>query len=144
MHPDANGPAGFRTGMAESLLSEIAERLADLADSGEASAIDLRSLPMTPADRDELEESLGRGDVEAALDVAGRSEVWETGYAGVWWVRHLGAGDNVAAERIEIAAIPDILVTHHADIASASQRLRDDLAAGRWRPASEEAEHAKA
>lgn len=129
MHPDANGPAGFRTGMAESLLSEIAERLADLADSGEASAIDLRSLPMTPSDTEELEERLGRGDVAAALDVAGRSEVWETRYAGVWWVRHFGAGDTIAAERIEITAVPEMLVTHGADISAASKTLRGDLAA---------------
>ena len=114
---DSDGNAFAGAGMADSLLQEIAERLAAFANAGEASAIDLRSLPMAPSDRDELEERLGHGDVSAMLDVAGRSEVWETGYAGVWWVRHFGAGDAVAAERIEITAVPEILVAHSADIA---------------------------
>ena len=45
----------FRTGLADSLMQEIAQRLAALAQTGETSAIDLRSLPMTSADRAELE-----------------------------------------------------------------------------------------
>jgi hydrogenase-1 operon protein HyaF len=142
MRPDAGDLGSLRTGMAQSLLQEIAERLSDLADAGEASAIDLRSLPMTPADRDELEERLGRGDVDAVLNVAGKSEVWETRYAGVWWVRHLGADDRVAAERIEITTVPEILVTHGADITGASRRLHEELAADQSPDTSKEAEHA--
>lgn len=134
--------AGLRTGMAQSLMREIAERLTDLAEKSECGAIDLRSLPMTPADRDELEERLGRGDVAATLNVAGKSEVWETRYAGVWWVRHFGAGDQVAAEHIEITKVPEILVTHGADIAGASRKLRDELAAGQSLQPSKETEHA--
>ena len=128
MSAECNSIEGFRTGMAHSLLAEIAERLDALAASGEPAAIDLLSLPMTPADRAELEELLGHGELEAALDVAGLSQIWETGYAGVWWIRHFGGGEKVAAERIEITALPDILMTHDADIAAASMRLRDDLA----------------
>jgi hydrogenase-1 operon protein HyaF len=139
---EGDGLSTLRTGMAQSLLQEIADRLSDLARTGEASAIDLRSLPMTPADRDELEESLGRGDVEAALDVAGKSEVRETQYPGVWWVRHFGAGDAVASERIEITAVPEILITHAADIAAGSTRLHEALSAESMQHASEEASHA--
>jgi hydrogenase-1 operon protein HyaF len=125
MDPD---PAGSpRTGMAQSLLREIAERLATLAGTGEASAIDLRGLPMTAGDREELEEALGRGDVSATIELAGRSEVWETGYAGVWWLRHFGAGDNVAAEFIEITRIPDILAAHPDDIEQSSERVAAEL-----------------
>jgi hydrogenase-1 operon protein HyaF len=142
---EGNGLDTLKTGMAQSLLQEIADRLSDLAKTGETSAIDLRSLPMTPADRDELEERLGRGDVEATLDVAGKSEVRETHYPGVWWVRHFGTGDAVASERIEITAVPEILVTHAADIAAGSKRLREALSAHSAEPmqhASEEAPHA--
>jgi hydrogenase-1 operon protein HyaF len=137
--------ATLRTGMAQSLLQEIADRLGDLARTGETSAIDLRSLPMTPADRHELEESLGRGDVEAMLDVAGKSEVRETQYPGVWWVRHFGAGDAVASERIEITSVPEILITHAADIVAGSKRLHEALSADSAelvQHASEEAPHA--
>lgn len=127
MNVECNGAGDFRTGMARSVLAEIGELLDSLAAGGTPAAIDLLSLPMTPADRAELEALLGHGDVEAALDVAGPSQIWETGYSGVWWVRHFGAGDKVAAERIEITALPDILMSHDDDIAAAATRLRHDL-----------------
>lgn len=128
MNVSTDGGEGFRTGLAQSVLQEIAERLAFLAETGRPAVIDLRSLPMTPADRSELEETLGHGEIEVALSVAGMSQVWETRYAGVWWVRHFGDRDRIAAERIEITPFPDILVTDDADIAAASGRLREDLA----------------
>jgi HupH hydrogenase expression protein, C-terminal conserved region len=140
MHADAGGPAGVRTGLAESLLWEILQHLAALASRGEDAAIDLHSLPMTQADRRELEERLGRGDVEAMLNVAGTSEIWETRYSGVWWLRHFGADNRIATERIEITAVPDMLVTHKADITAAAARLNDDLASRSLNPAGEHAE----
>ena len=123
----SNDFAELSSGLAQSVLREIAERLAALARTGERGAIDLRSLPLTSADRGELEDKLGRGDVTAKLTVAGTSELWETRYSGVWWIRHYGAGDKIAAERIEIAAVPEILVAHEADIAAACARVRADL-----------------
>lgn len=124
---EAGTMESFRTGMADSVLREIAVDLDVLARTGECSAIDLRSLPVTAADRSELQERLGRGDMEAFLTIAGTSEIWETRYAGVWWVRHLGAGHKIAAERIEITTCPEILTSHPADIAAASTRLTEDL-----------------
>lgn len=118
---------GLRTGLADAILREIAQMLDKLATTGEAGAIDLRSLPMTEADRAELEERLGRGEVEATLTVAGTSEVWETRYAGAWWIRHHGAGDRVAAEEIAITRLPDILITHEDDVRAAAARIEADL-----------------
>ncbi len=128
MHIDGSVSAESRTGLAQSVLREIAERLSVLASKGETGVIDLRSLPMTPADCSELEETLGRGDVEAILNVAGTSEIWESRYCGVWWVRHFGADDKIATERIEIVTVPEILVTVSDDIAIAAVRLHHDLA----------------
>jgi hydrogenase-1 operon protein HyaF len=129
---------GFRTGLAEAVLGEVAARLQALAESGEEAAIDLKSLPLTPADRRELEEMLGHGEVCAALDIGGLSEIWECAYAGVWWVRHLGEDGMPRSERIEIATVPAILVTHGSDIAAAAARLQRDAA----RPAQEDSHHA--
>ena len=139
MNPEPELAQGFRTGLARSILGEIAEHLTVLADTGQTAAIDLRSLPMTAADRAELEEVLGHGEVEVALDVAGTSEAWETSYAGVWWVRHYGDGERIASERIEIAPLPEILAAHHADIVAAASRLRGDLT--KMAPAGEELVH---
>jgi len=119
--------SGHPTGMAYSVLAEIGQLLTTLSERGETGAIDLRSLPMTDADRGQLEEILGRGEVRAELDLAGASEVWETSYNGVWWIRHKGAGDKIATEEIAVTPMPEILMTHPADIAAASRRIRQDL-----------------
>jgi hydrogenase-1 operon protein HyaF len=118
---------GNTTGMAWSILAEIGELLTALSEHSEAGAIDLRSLPLTDADRDQLEEILGRGEVQAELDLAGASEIWETSYSGVWWIRHKGAGDKIATEEIAVTTVPEILMTHPADIAAASRRIQQDL-----------------
>lgn len=134
-----------RTGMATALLSEIAERLDDFAQKdGQPFAIDLRGLPMTDADRAELEAALGRGEVSATIEVAGTSEVWETAYSGVWWVRHRGADDRITSEEIVITNVPAILFSHKDDVRAAAERLRgmlsDELSSGA--PATEIAEDA--
>jgi hydrogenase-1 operon protein HyaF len=119
--------SGKSTGMTWSILAEILQLLENLSATGERGAISLRSLPMTEADRLQLEENLGRGEVHAVLDLAGPTEVWETLYAGVWWVRHKGTDGNIACEEIEIATVPEILKTHPADINKAAGRLKTEL-----------------
>jgi len=115
------------TGMAWSVLAEVGRLLERLATTGAPGAIDLRSLPLTKADRHELEALLGRGEVSADLDLTGRSEVRESAYAGAWWIRHFGAGARIAAEEIAICPVPEILLAHPADIQSAARRLQHDL-----------------
>jgi len=109
--------------LADAVLTEIADALARLAATGEETLIDLKSLPLSPADLERLAEALGKGEVECVLEVAGRSEVRETGFSGVWWVRHFGAGDVVAVEEIAVTRIPDVLVSHPDDVALAARRL---------------------
>ena len=112
------------TGMALSVLAEVGRMLQELADSGQTGSIDLRSLPLSDADRDQLEEMLGQGEVRAEMDLAGRSEVWETSYPGAWWIRHMGAGDKISSEEISVCPIPEILITHPTDIEAAARRLK--------------------
>lgn len=115
------------TGMARSVMAEVAKLLENLADKGESASIDLRSLPLTEADRAELEELLGRGEVQIQLHVAGSSEIWETAYTGAWWIRHRGAGDKISSEEIAVCPVPEILSAHPADIGAAAKRIRQDL-----------------
>ena len=115
------------TGMALSVLAEVSRMLEALSETGQAGAIDLRSLPLSDVDRTQLEEVLGRGEVQVALDIAGESEVWETTYPGVWWIRHRGADNKIATEEISVCAIPEILITHPVDIKAAAGRLREEL-----------------
>jgi hydrogenase-1 operon protein HyaF len=127
----------LRTGMAESILREVARALAALAATGARDAIDLRSLPMTAADRDALQTALGRGEASVTLQAAGTSEIWETRFAGVWWLRHFGGDGRVAAELIEITPVPDIVTAHPDDIGAAAAALRAEM-----ERISEEAGHA--
>lgn len=148
MSRDATAPCQttFSTGMAWSVLSEIHSLLDHLAETAEPSTIDLRSLPLTEADRAELEEHLGQGEVACVLTVLGKTEIWETAYSGVWWIRHLGAEGEVSSEEIVVTTVPDILKSHHEDIPVSAARLARAL---ENRPAIkaniyEEAEHVKA
>ena len=131
---------GQTTGMAWSVLAEVGRLLERLATGGEPGLVDLRSLPLTDADREQLESLLGRGEVRADLDLAGRSEVWETAYAGAWWIRHRGAGDRIASEEIAVCSVPEILKTHMADIQAGARRLRRDLEDSRPQPTTEPSE----
>ncbi|MHB1871823.1 MAG: hydrogenase expression/formation C-terminal domain-containing protein [Steroidobacteraceae bacterium] len=119
-------PSG--TAVVSGVLREVAERLEALAEHGECGVIDLKSLPLSDQHLQQLRERLGRGEVTAQLEILGPSEIWETRYPGVWWVRHLGVTDLVAAERIEITRVPDILSAALPDVVTAAQTLNDDLA----------------
>lgn len=129
-HDAADCCAQEVTGLAEAIVCEIADLLRVFAESGQEAAIDLRGLPMTDSDRDALAARLGRGEVYASVDVAGRSEVWETAYSGVWWVRHLGAEGQIAAEEIAVALVPQFLVSHRDDVEAAAQRLGSECSVG--------------
>lgn len=127
MHGGAPCQTERVTGMALSVFAEIADMLERLATDGTTGAIDLRSLPLTDADRAQLEELLGRGEVETTLDISGRSTVRETAYPGTWWICHRGAEDRVSSEEIAICPVPEILTAHEADIRAAAARMREEL-----------------
>lgn len=146
MKPDAIAPCqgSLNTGMAWSVMTEVAECLGRLDRDGIENAIDLRSLPLTEDDREQLDALLGQGEVTAHLDVAGHSVIRETAFPGVWWVRHMGADGKVSSEELAITRLPDILVTDPSDIAAGAKRIRRQLAAGPGRAGNpeQEASHA--
>lgn len=124
------GDGGLGAG-AVALLNEIAALLERFAATGEAAAIDLRSLPMGPLDRAQLEAALGQGEVQATIEADGRSQVRETGVAGVWWLEHRDPRGEVVAELIEVTSVPEILGAAADDIGRAAHILRARVADGR-------------
>ncbi len=55
--------------------------------AGYPAAIDLRSLPMSPQDRIELERVLGEGEVQATVKARWSLErSGKRGVSGIWWV----------------------------------------------------------
>lgn len=117
------------TGQAEAVLTEIAEMLKRLLDEGVEDSIDLRSLPLSPADRDWLDAELGRGEVEVALEAGGRSVLMETAYPGVWKVTHRDTQDRVVAELIEVAFVPVIVRPDKMDVEKGYEGLLLNLKA---------------
>lgn len=104
------------SGNAPVLLREIAELVRRLLDGGESSAIDLRALPLTPADLDWLHETLGQGQVVATLEAEGESTLSETVCPGVWWVTHRNEQGAVVSEFIEVTFVPELLEAHPDDV----------------------------
>lgn len=123
----ANG--GAPSAAVDAVLAEVSRMLDRLVDDPSfADAIDLRSLPLSDAERGALRERLGDGEVRAALRWAGDTRVDETAFAGVWWLR---AGDDASRSRVEqivVARVPALLCAHVDDIADAGGRLAASLA----------------
>lgn len=126
-------------GGVEAVLSEIVQRLERLAAGGEPGAIDLRSLPLNPAERERLAALLGEGEVDVTLALDGASRVRETAAAGVWWVEHRDGRGELIAELLEIARIPEILNADPGDIARSAGVLRARIAAANRRATTEDA-----
>jgi hydrogenase-1 operon protein HyaF len=125
----AAGPAGGLGNAVGALAFEIAASLEHLHATGEAGMIDLRSLPMTAADRSRLQQLLGHGEVAAVLEAEGTSTIRETAVPGVWWSEYRNAGGALLAEIVEVCRIPDILVPTHEQLAMSAGLLRSRLAA---------------
>ena len=123
---DAGAGSTIGAGL-QALAHEIASQLERLAESGESSAIDLKSLPMSPAEFNELKTMLGQGEIDLSLDLDGPTRVRETAYPGVWWVRHENTSGRVLAEYIEINRFPDFLSAQTVHINEAVRQLRDRL-----------------
>ena len=120
-------PDEMLTGQAEAVLTEVADMLGRLLETGEEGSIDLRSLPLSPADRDWLDAQLGRGEVEISLEAGGRSILTETAYSGVWKVVHHDPDERVVAELIEVALVPAIVKPAKSDIEKAYNNLQSNL-----------------
>jgi len=115
------------TGQAEAVLREIATLLERLAVHGEEASLDLKSLPLSPADRDWLRQRLGRGEVNIDLTAGGTSRIDETGLPGVWWVEHRDEVANIIGEYIEVARVPAIVPADPDGITAGLDRLRSRL-----------------
>ncbi|HKJ89408.1 MAG TPA: hydrogenase expression/formation C-terminal domain-containing protein [Gammaproteobacteria bacterium] len=110
------------------LLREVAVLLDRLVREGEPEAIDLRALPvMTPEDLESFRDALGTGEVHATVTALGETTVRETAFPAVWWVTYYGADGDIVAERIEVARVPDILVTQEADMGAGLRALVEAL-----------------
>ncbi len=115
-------------GNISAILNEIITRLEMLAASGKTSLIDLKGLPFSPAEYEQLRIALGRGEASAQLEAIGVSELFETQFPGVWWVTHYNVEGDIIADLLEIATIPTILPSQPEDVRAGLARLRQLIA----------------
>ena len=109
------------------LLHEIRHALEKLLDSGEATVIDLRSIPLAPGEDEAILDTLGRGEVQARMEALGPSEIYETRYAGVWVVTHYNESEEMIGRFIEVTEIPEVLKAQREDVAQALAGLSGRL-----------------
>lgn len=126
--PAPRDPDGGLGGGVVAVLHEVATLLERLHESGTPSTIDLKTMPMSPSDHQQLREALGEGEVSAEIAAEGPSRIRETGTHGVWWIEHRDARDNLLAEFLEITTVPEFLCSHRADVEAAVGRLRRRIA----------------
>lgn len=110
------------------VLHEIRHALARLGESGDATTIDLSSIPFAPGDRSRLFEALGEGEVSATLQAMGETRIRESAYPGVWLVQHFSPQGDELATHIEITRMPALLITPEADVTDAIAALGAQLA----------------
>jgi hydrogenase-1 operon protein HyaF len=115
-------PGEFLTHNVQPLLHELRHAVGRLLDEGEATVIDLRSIPLAPGEEDRLLGELGRGEVAAQLSALGPSEIVESRFPGVWIVTHYNTDSEVIGRFIEVCDMPGLLKAQQDDI-------RDGLAA---------------
>lgn len=124
----AAAPLPEERGNAPPVLHELRHALARLLEHGEATCIDLRSLPMGPGDEAALEAALGTGEIHATLRALGESTVQETAYPGVWLVTHRNEAGETLSRFIEVAFVPAILESPADDVRAGLRRLSRRLA----------------
>ncbi len=110
--------------MASALFNELAQHLQQLVEQGTEHTVDLFSLPISDEDKQELEQMLGKGEVEVTLNTVGQSLIFETSYSGIWWVRHYAADELLISEFIEVSWIPEIIKSHPSDAALSADRMK--------------------
>ena len=114
-----------KTGMAKAVLNELIEQLQIFADTGKQHIIDLTSLPMTSSDKHELESLLGTGEINITLSTIGESQINETAFSGIWWIKHYTPDRKLISELIEITDVPAIIKSHQDDIKHAANEIKN-------------------
>ena len=112
---------------AATLLHQVATLLQSHVETGEPGSIDIGRIPLSPAERQLLEEVLGFGEVEARIESKGLTVVREAGVAGVWWLDYHDGSGAAIARFIEVTEVPEMLRTSANDIKRGLKRLKGKL-----------------
>ena len=115
------------TGNVLPLLHEIKHAIEQLLGDDKETVLDLRRMPLTPAEEKQLEAFLGVGEVKAEMNALGRSLFQETQYSGVWIVTHYNNQEDIMGRFITVTRAPDILFAQTADVETGLINLTERL-----------------
>ncbi len=116
-----------QSGNLQSIVTEIYHALKKLLAKKNIHRIDLRAMPWTAGEEQQLEQILGVGEVKIEMNAMGKSIFQETSYSGVWWISHYNDEGDVISRLIEISYLPDMIFAQQEDIKSALERLKNNL-----------------
>lgn len=105
------------------LLHQVQHALQHLIINNESTSIDLCALSLLSDQEQCLLDFLGKGEVEARLNVFGESILRETKYTGVWLVEHYNPDAELTGRYLEIAWLPNILSSPVEDVHHAFEKL---------------------
>lgn len=117
----------FNTGNDILILHEIRHALKKLLEDGQATTIDLRAIPMAPGEEEQIEATLGEGEISVKLNALGPSNIMETKIAGVWLVTHFNEEQEILGKYIEITRVPTLIESQTEDMESSLKRLAGRL-----------------
>lgn len=115
------------TGNVLPLLHEVRHALNQLLVDNQASSIDLLSLPLSAKDEESLKSVMAKGEVEAQLHSLGESFIWETRWAGVWWIEHYNTDQHLMSRYLEITWYPELLRSSPEDVEVSLEQLQQYL-----------------
>lgn len=121
--PDQPAPDGVMN--APVLLAELRDVVQRFRSGDPAHVINLTLLPLTPADIDHLNTSLGIGAIVVLSRGYGNCRVSSTSIPHIWWVQYFNASDALILNTIEVTDMPDVVPASADDYADSVIRLAE-------------------
>jgi len=113
---------------APSILTEIADAVANYKPGTPTHSINLSLLPHTEQDLEYLAQKLGVGDTIILSRGYGNCRVSSTRTNNVWWVQYYNSQDALILNSIEIVNVPEVVCAAQEDIDDSAVRLAEVMA----------------
>lgn len=105
------------------ILTEIQQQIVNFKLNQPPHVINLTLLPLTQADIDFLNETLGRGPVNMISRGYGDCRIISTAIPHVWWVRYYNSTGTLILNTLEVVDIPGVACAAPEDLQDAFHRL---------------------
>jgi len=112
---------------APAILTELAEQLHRWRPGAAAHVVNLTLLPLSEADLQFLEDTLGQGPVHTLSRGYGDCQIDSTAWPGIWRVRFTNSMGTLILDTLEVTDIPAVACAAREDLLDSAQRFRELL-----------------